>query len=446
MKHNHVETLSMDNIGINWNLDESGKLTVTGNGKIADCSCGNKPAAQWNDVKDQILEIEISEGITEIGVNAFRDCKNLKSVMLPDSLFRIHAYAFWNCIQLEEIRSNRPDFKYFYHQREYEKDKTVIFGIGSFYNVPWSINKWDKFYCEEDALYICFSGEQDVVIPKGIRVLKMFSMAHMDVNSVRLPKTLNVIENLAFSNSTIKENLFLPDSLQTIEPNAFSSCSVPIISFPPSWRPEKTNWKGVESNMMRRKEKNKYSIALMRKKNMGAFRKIEIIENKPTYHKDGTVTEVREGNYIDIGKSLYRRIRSGKVILCITHGDDRIISVKSFAWKSSYELPEEYLMYPMIDQEGQLLPWRDSFTYQEEEDITDAFYNTNAAALKDAGVLRFIHPSTHEEWFWSNDRWNYGGPLEMELLKLWLKEHPGMKVDTADENRKNDKTRWFVDV
>ena len=34
----------------------------------------------------------------------------------------------------------------------------------------------------------------------------------------------------------------------------------------------------------------------------------------------------------------------------------------------------------------------------------------------------------------------------MDLLKLWLKKHPDIVVDSIEENRENDKIRLFVDV
>lgn len=450
MKRNNTESFSMDGNDIDWDLDASGKLTIAGKGRIADYSCGKKPAAPWNDMKDRILEIEISEGITEIGINAFKDCRNLKSVMLPASLFRIHAYAFWNCIQLGDIESSRAEFRYIYDRERYQEDSAVIFEIGSFHHVPWCIGKWGDFYCKGDCLYTCFSDKQDLVIPDGVRVLASFSLAYIDVESVCLPDTLEVIKNFTFADSTVRRKLMLPDSIRSIEYYAFSDCSMPEISFPFSWRPDKIKWKRTGIEMVRRQHipeyVNKYSVALADSKNMGKFKRMKVAENKPVHHRNGSVTKTRNENYINVGRSVYRRIRNGKIIMCITHEYNRIISVKSFSWDSYCELPEEYLMYPVRDQEGQLLPWRDSFTYQEKEDIIDAFCDRDGEALKNAGLLRFRHPDTHEEWFWSDEKGNYGGPLELELLDMWLRQHPDVMVDTIEENIENDKTRWFVSV
>lgn len=45
----------------------------------------------------------IPEGITTIGVNAFRGCQTLKTIKLPDSLTTIENEAFSNCISLTSI-------------------------------------------------------------------------------------------------------------------------------------------------------------------------------------------------------------------------------------------------------------------------------------------------------------------------------------------------------
>ena len=450
----------IDATEIMWNLDENGVLTLEGHGKIPNFDCGPNPSAPWKSVKDQIVEIQIMEGVTEIGVNAFKECKKLKKVVLPHSLGRIQMHAFWNCRQLVCIESERTDFKYVYDDREcqyvifdgYHKRKdTVIFGIDSFRNVPWSKSKWGDFYCNGEVFYVTFTGEaEEMVIPEGIRVIKPFAMNAVEVDSVVLPNTLEVIEELAFAGSNIKSRMFLPNSIKTVSPYAFSDCFISLISFPFSWNPEKIRWKRTTSEMIRRQKFPEYikrfSLSLLENKSFGRFRKMQVTENKEIYHRDGTVTRVRNDKDIDIGKCMYRRIRLGKVLLCVTYEDNKVVSVKSFAWNNYYELPNEYLMYPVQDEGKELLPWRDSFTYQERDDIVYAFCDTDGEALKNAEVLRFRHPDSHEEWFWSDDIGNFGGPLEMEFLEMWLSMHLEITVDSTEENMENDRYRWFVDV
>lgn len=42
--------------------------------------------------------------VREIGSSAFANCKNLKSVVLPNSIRYINIRAFYNCVLLEEVR------------------------------------------------------------------------------------------------------------------------------------------------------------------------------------------------------------------------------------------------------------------------------------------------------------------------------------------------------
>lgn len=429
--------------GIIWNLDKFGTLSVTGKGKIPDCVCGKRPNDPWENVKDQIREIEIGEGITEIGINAFRECIHLKQVSFPDSLQRIHAYAFWNCTELTDIYSGSRNFTYIYDRSREENENTVIFGVGAFHNVSWAESMWGDFYCRDGALYVCFSGKKDIVVPEGIRELKLFSMSCTEADSVTLPKSLEVIGNFVFSESKIKKSLILPDSVQTIEPYAFANCSAPSVIFPLSWNPGKMDWKGTDVKLVRRRSSPKYHVALVKDRSMGKFRRLKVLEKKRTDLERDAVIEDKS---IDVGESLYRRIRGGKVILCITYADNRICSVKSFAWNSRCGLPEEYLMYPVRLENGEVGAWRDSFTYQEKEDIVSAFEDRDGGELEKEGVLRLYGPDKLEEWFWYGSKEDFGCGLEMALLKLWLKEHPDIAVDSIEENRENDKIRLFVDV
>ena len=54
-------------------------------------------------VKDQITEVSIPKGITEIGNMAFYRCINLQIVKLPKSVTKIGYSAFGSCSSIEEI-------------------------------------------------------------------------------------------------------------------------------------------------------------------------------------------------------------------------------------------------------------------------------------------------------------------------------------------------------
>lgn len=52
---------------------------------------------------ENIIELSIEVGITEIGSSAFESCKNLEVVSLPDGLLTIGDSAFWGCKGIKEI-------------------------------------------------------------------------------------------------------------------------------------------------------------------------------------------------------------------------------------------------------------------------------------------------------------------------------------------------------
>ena len=88
---------------LTWSFDEdTGALTIAGTGAMYDFDMGSY-FAPWQAVKEQILSVEIGEGVTTIGNFAFHDCHHLLQATLPDSLLEIGEMAFYDCTVLQEI-------------------------------------------------------------------------------------------------------------------------------------------------------------------------------------------------------------------------------------------------------------------------------------------------------------------------------------------------------
>ncbi len=81
-----------------WNYD-NGKLTLSGVGDIPDVS-GKAP---WAKNADKITSVEVGEGITKIGANAFAGLKKLTDLVLPESLTEIGIDAFRNAASLTKV-------------------------------------------------------------------------------------------------------------------------------------------------------------------------------------------------------------------------------------------------------------------------------------------------------------------------------------------------------
>lgn len=83
---------------LSWELNSNGVLTITGSGAMPDYDL-NDTRPGWYDYRDQIYSVEIGEGVTSIGDNAFRGLEtaytNLNSVTISTTVTSIGAYAFY---------------------------------------------------------------------------------------------------------------------------------------------------------------------------------------------------------------------------------------------------------------------------------------------------------------------------------------------------------------
>ena len=85
---------------LTYTLDQKGKLTISGTGKINSSAFMGMGVFNYS---DEIRSVVISRGVTEIGNDAFSDCTNLTSVTIPDSVSTIGNGAFQCCTRLTSI-------------------------------------------------------------------------------------------------------------------------------------------------------------------------------------------------------------------------------------------------------------------------------------------------------------------------------------------------------
>ena len=55
----------------------------------------------------RLEEVELSEGLLEIGVEAFHDCIGLKRITIPSTVTIIGIHAFMWCDKLEEVKGSK---------------------------------------------------------------------------------------------------------------------------------------------------------------------------------------------------------------------------------------------------------------------------------------------------------------------------------------------------
>lgn len=266
--------------GTGWALTDEGVLTVGADYEWADngLSCED----EWKDYLPNVERVEVEEGVTKIGTNAFVGCVNATEISLPESLTEIGNYAFYNCESLGDLKIpgnvgsigicafegcaaltgiGLPEglteiSAGLFHDCEsltsvkIPKDVTLIgnsafTGCSSMKSVelPEGLTKIDEGafeYCARletvaipktvtsigaYAFNEC-SSLTAAVIPEGVDTIHYNAFSNCSrLASVALPKSVTVIEESAFANCEALNSIELPEGVTEVERAAFSGCS-----------------------------------------------------------------------------------------------------------------------------------------------------------------------------------------------------------------------------
>ena len=204
----------------------------------------------------RLEEVELSEGLLEIGVEAFHDCIGLKRITIPSTVTIIGIHAFMWCDKLEEVELceglqtiGNGAFNYCRALKRIKIPSTVtIIGVFAFYGC---CQMEEVELCEglleigEYAFYQCKSLKH-ISLPTTIRSLGNWSFAETSLLSINLPDGIEGIGSYVFSGGTLftfripplitripqgmvehAESLFsveLSESVTHVESDAFFDC------------------------------------------------------------------------------------------------------------------------------------------------------------------------------------------------------------------------------
>ena len=152
--------------------------------------------------------------VTSIGENAFKDCTNLTSVTIPDSVTSIGRSAFSGCSKLTSVRI--PDSVTSIGDRafRYCSNLTSV-TIG---NSVTSIDGWTFDYC---------GSLTSVTIPDSVTSIGKKAFAHCSsLTSVTIGNSVTSIGDLAFYDSVSLTSVTIPDSVISIGNRAFEYCGL----------------------------------------------------------------------------------------------------------------------------------------------------------------------------------------------------------------------------
>ena len=190
--------------------------SVTGIGSFAFSNCEN------------ITDIKIPDGVEKIEEYTFYNCAGLTSISIPKNITRIGDSAFSNCINLEDITI--PDSVASIGYSAFDqclKIQTVnISNIKAWCDINFFGETSNPLYYAK-KFYVSNKEITDLVIPTEVTHIGNYAFNNFSaIKSVVVSKNVTEIGYSAFYNCTGITNIFFPDTLKSIESYAFADCNI----------------------------------------------------------------------------------------------------------------------------------------------------------------------------------------------------------------------------
>ena len=195
---------------------------------------------------DEMEELVIPDGVTEIKQGAFQTCANLRRLILPVSVKKIGAWAWGGARNIKEIR-------YEGDLADWLETDSWCFAEAELFINGQSVQELEEVTVPDGVTKIgaCafyfFRNIKRVVLPSGVKELGWSAFRECKrLTEVVLPEGVEKINELAFFGCTGLEKLILPVSVDTVESDAFEGCDRKRLKIyarvkkrPPGW----SEWK-----------------------------------------------------------------------------------------------------------------------------------------------------------------------------------------------------------
>lgn len=161
--------------------------------------------------------------INEIGNNAFKDCLNISSVRIPNSVKSIGSDAFSGCKKLSLI--NIPSSVTFIGQNAFKDASATSIHVDIESLEAWCKIDFENYYSNPKThLYIDGKFLDNLIIPSSISVIKDFSFIHGGYTSLELPNSITYIGECNFREFYNLTSVKIPNSVTSIGERAFATC------------------------------------------------------------------------------------------------------------------------------------------------------------------------------------------------------------------------------
>ena len=162
--------------------------------------------------KSNAKKVEIYDGVTSIGNEAFYGSSSLTSITIPNSVTSIGSGAFWSCMSLTGITiPNNVMFIGDYAFNDCSNLQSI--------NIPDGI----PIICE--AVFMNCSSLTSITIPNSVTKIGDYAFRHCDsLTGISLPYYLKEIGVAAFHECKSLKNITIPANVESINDFAFAAC------------------------------------------------------------------------------------------------------------------------------------------------------------------------------------------------------------------------------
>ncbi|MBQ8337237.1 MAG: leucine-rich repeat domain-containing protein [Bacteroidaceae bacterium] len=180
-----------------------------------------------NTYTDEIGTIIINGELTYINDSAFKDCKNLKSITIPNNVKEIGNSAFYGCSGLTSIEipnsvTSIGENAFYGCSRLTE---VHIADLAAWCNIDFENYSANPLYYAKN---LCLNGEKvnGVIIPDGTSKIGNYAFYGCSgLTSITIPNSVTSIGYNAFYGCSGLTSVTIPNSITSIGSGAFYSCS-----------------------------------------------------------------------------------------------------------------------------------------------------------------------------------------------------------------------------